>query len=52
MIIRVYRALDPEGTEVRLMSLDVHQPGDEVIGLDGWVYTILDAGGNENVLHS
>lgn len=42
MIVRVYRALDPEGTEVRLMSLDVHQPGDKVRDLkNGYIYTIL-----------
>ena len=52
MIVRVYRALDPEGTEVRLMSLDEHYPGDEVLGLDGYVYTILPVKEAEDVLHS
>lgn len=43
MIIRLYRALDPEGTEVMLVCLDLHEPGDKVIGLNGFTYTIKEA---------
>lgn len=43
MRLKTYRALDPEGTEIRLMSFEILQPGEKVRDLkDGSIiYTIL-----------